>query len=84
MIEKLQAIGAEVSRLLLALVLITQNAGILWWCLSHSMPDLSKELQLMIVNGAGLLAGVVVNYYFGSSAGSAAKDRALQQNAAKP
>jgi hypothetical protein len=78
MTENLQTIGAEVSRLLLALVIIAQNAGILWWSLSHAIPGLSTELQLMIVNGSGLLAGVVVSYYFGSSAGSAAKDRAIQ------
>jgi F0F1-type ATP synthase membrane subunit c/vacuolar-type H+-ATPase subunit K len=47
------------------------------------LPDSAKDLQLLLVNGAGLLAGVAVQYYFGSSAGSAAKDRALNQQQGK-
>lgn len=77
--EKLPALAAELARFLLAIVVTLQNTAILYWILTHQVPEMSKELTLLIVNGSGTLQGIVLTYYFGSSAGSALKDRAISQ-----
>lgn len=77
--EAAVGIFGEVARLCMAIVLIGQNAALMFWLVQHPMPEASKDLTLLLVNGSGLLAGTAVNYYLGSSAGSAAKDRALSQ-----
>lgn len=75
---------AELTRFVFAMALMGLNAGVLYWVLVRGTPDASKELTMMIVNMTGTAAGFAISYYFGSSAGSAAKDRAMADAAAKP
>jgi glycopeptide antibiotics resistance protein len=39
-----------------------------------------KDVLLVMLGTLGTMAGVVVNYYFGSSQGSAAKDAIIAKN----
>lgn len=66
---------AEAIRFLLGLAITGINAAVLWIVLNKTMPEVNKDLIIAIVNGTGILQGTVLQYYFGSSAGSAAKDR---------
>lgn len=66
---------AEAVRFLLGLAITGINAAVLWIVLNKTMPEVNKDLIIAIVNGTGILQGTVLQYYFGSSAGSAAKDR---------
>lgn len=75
--------AAEAARFLLAIAITLQNSAILYWVLTHAVPEVSKELTIMIVNGSGTLQGIALTYYFGSSAGSAQKDRAMANLTAK-
>ncbi len=73
--ELVFTILAEAVRFLLGLVITLVNAAVLWIVLNKTMPEVNKDLIIAIVNGTGILQGTVLQYYFGSSAGSAAKDR---------
>ncbi len=66
---------AELVRFLLGLAITIINAAVLYVVLTKTMPEVNKDLVIAIVNGTGILQGTVLQYYFGSSAGSAAKDR---------
>lgn len=79
--EAVAGVVAELTRFLLAMVLLSINGGVLYWVLVHGVTDASKELGYAIVNGTGTITGLVISYYFGSSAGSAAKDRVIADNA---
>lgn len=69
---------AELVRFLLGVTITAVNAAVLYIVLSKVMPEVNKDLVIAIVNGAGISQGMVLQYYFGSSAGSAAKDRKSQ------
>lgn len=73
--ELVFTILAEGVRFLLGLAITGINAAVLWIVLNKTMPEVNKDLIIAIVNGTGILQGTVLQYYFGSSAGSAAKDR---------
>ena len=68
------AIAHVLARFCMALFLVGQNAAVLWLVLTHKVTA-DKDMIIAIVNGAGILAGTGVQYYLGSSASSAAKDR---------
>lgn len=65
--------------LIVALVVICQNAIVTGLCLLGLVSGVSNELLFAIVNGAGTAQGFALSYFFGSSAGSAAKTDALKQ-----
>ncbi len=74
--EVVFAVLSEVVRFLLGLAITCVNATVLWIVLTKTTTEINKDLVIAIVNGSGVLQGLVLSYYFGSSAGSAAKDRA--------
>lgn len=52
-------------------------AGAVLIILTHSVPDGSKEAANVLLGGLALGFGQVLNYWLGSSAGSASKDSRL-------
>ncbi len=78
--EIIFVILAEISRLLLGVAITSINAITLYIVLTKNMPEVNKDLVIAIVSATGMAQGTVLQYYFGSSAGSAAKDRIKQNN----
>lgn len=74
--EVVFAILSELVRFLLGLAITCVNAAVLYVVLTKTTAEANKDLVIAIVNASGVLQGLVLSYYFGSSAGSAAKDRA--------
>ena len=66
---------SELVRFLFALAVTCVNAYVLHLALTSAFPETNKDLVIAIVNGAGIAQGIALQFYFGSSAGSAAKDR---------
>lgn len=62
---------------LLAVVITIGFFGILVWMLFHGMPQTGTEALLMMLGALGTAWTGVMNFYFGSSAGSKAKTDAL-------
>ena len=75
-IEAALLVLSEVVRFAFGLAVIAVNACVLYLILTRTMPEVNKDLVIAIANGAGIAQGLVLGFYFGSSAGSAAKDRA--------
>jgi len=66
--------------LIVAVAVILQNTLVLALALLGFIPKtVSVELLFAIVNGAGTAQGYALSYFFGSSAGSAAKNDALHK-----
>jgi membrane-bound ClpP family serine protease len=61
----------------LALLITVGFFGILIWMLVHGMPTSGTEALLMMLGALGTAWTGVVNFYYGSSAGSKAKTDAL-------
>lgn len=66
---------AEIVRFLLGAAITVINAYVLYAVLRTNIPEAGKDLIIGVVSAAGTAQGIVLQYYFGSSAGSAAKDR---------
>jgi hypothetical protein len=62
---------------LLAVVITIGFFGILVWMLVHGMPQTGTEALLMMLGALGTAWTGVVNFYYGSSAGSKAKTDAM-------
>lgn len=73
------AVANVVARFLMAVFLVLQNAFVLWLVLTQKTDPSAKDMIIAIVNGSGVLAGVGVQYYLGSSASSVAKDHPLSK-----
>lgn len=71
---KLTEIMAEFNRFIISLVVLFANGGV-WYIVLVSGVTTSTELVMAIVTTASTFSGLVLGYHFGSSAGSAAKDR---------
>lgn len=69
------AVVDGLAKLLLAFTITAINAAVLYTVLRTGFPEASKDVVIGIVSAAGTAQGIVLQYYFGSSAGSAAKDR---------
>jgi len=67
----------------LAIVITLGFFGILIWMLLNGMPQTGTEALLMMLGALGTAWTGVVNFYYGSSAGSKAKTDALNARDAK-
>jgi membrane-bound ClpP family serine protease len=63
----------------LALLITIGFFGILVWMLVHGMPTSGTEALLMMLGALGTAWTGVINFYYGSSAGSKAKNDILAQ-----
>jgi hypothetical protein len=72
--EVIFAAVSEFGRFIFGMSVLAMNGAVWWWVLTNSTST-STELTMAIVTTASTFTGVVLGYYFGSSAGSAAKDR---------
>lgn len=68
----------SVTPRLLALLIVLGFFGTLAAMMSVEVPDATKDVMLIMVGSLGAMAAGVVAYYFGSSAGSKAKDGAIR------
>jgi len=75
--RKLQSETKDWVPKLLAVVITIGFFGILVWMLFHGMPQTGTEALLMMLGALGTAWTGVMNFYFGSSAGSKAKTDAL-------
>ncbi len=73
--ELVLLVADQVARFLLAFAITAINAAVLYTVLRTNVPDASKDIVIGVVSAAGTAQGMVLQYFFGSSAGSAAKDR---------
>lgn len=64
---------------LLAFVAFAGFFGILAAMMIYDMPTSSRDLLLIMVGALGAMVTSVINYYFGSSAGSASKSVAMEK-----
>lgn len=80
---KLADVLAEVNRLILSLIVLGMNIGV-WYLVLAGKITTSTELTMAIVTSAGTFTGLVLGFHFGSSAGSAAKDRERIANPPTP
>ena len=65
----------------ISLLVVIGYIGLVFALLFKSIPD--NQVTLVLFGGLSAAFGQVINYYLGSSAGSASKDVALKQLAAK-
>jgi hypothetical protein len=69
---------------LLALLVTVGFFGVLWYMLTHTVPDASHDTMLLLLGSLGTAWTSIVAYYFGSSAGSDRKTELLAQAPAVP
>jgi len=74
-IEAALAFAAETAKFLFGIAVTFVNACVMYLVLTGKFGETNKDLVIAIVSGANIAQGMVLQYYFGSSAGSAAKDR---------
>lgn len=65
---------AEMQRFVFG-VIVLGGTGFVWWLILTGRVTASNELQMGILIAANSFASAVLGYLYGSSAGSAAKDR---------
>jgi hypothetical protein len=53
--------------------------GVLWYMLTHTVPDASHDTMLLLLGSLGTAWTSIIAYYFGSSAGSDRKTELLAQ-----
>lgn len=61
----------------LALAIVVIFVGAMWLMLKSDVSQSMRDALLIMVGALGSAFGAVVNYYFGSSSGSAAKTELL-------
>ncbi|MBI3481261.1 MAG: hypothetical protein HY016_13060 [Nitrosomonadales bacterium] len=59
---------------ILAAVVVVGYLSVQWYILSHIVPQEMREIVLRSMGTLDMALGLVLGYYFGSSAGSARKD----------
>jgi hypothetical protein len=64
---------------ILAAVVVLGYLAVQWYILAHVVPQEMREIVLRSMGTLDMALGLVLGYYFGSSAGSAEKNRLLEQ-----
>ena len=62
---------------ILAAVVVVGYLSVQWYILSHVVPTEMREIVLRSMGTLDMALGLVLGYYFGSSAGSARKDAVI-------
>ena len=62
---------------ILAAVVVLGYLAVQWYILSHIVPQEMREIVLRSMGTLDMALGLVLGYYFGSSAGSARKDAVI-------
>jgi drug/metabolite transporter (DMT)-like permease len=75
MMDKLRQLGFMQS--LLALVIVAGFFGCIWLVMKEAVQDGMRDALLILIGSIGAAFGAIVNYYFGSSKGSADKNKLL-------
>jgi hypothetical protein len=74
----------DLIQMILAAVIITGFFALLILLILHDVPEKNQELLYLVVGALIGSFSAVVGYYFGSSAGSAAKTELLKSKDDKP
>jgi hypothetical protein len=83
--ERWRDVMTAIAMFSIGMVATLQNTGVMAAVLLlQNIPTDRKDMVLMVVNATGTLQGMVLQYYFGSSAGSADKNAAINRLATKP
>lgn len=80
--RKMQTTTQDWVPRMLALLITVGFFGILVWMLVHGMPTSGTEALLMMLGALGTAWTGVINFYYGSSAGSKAKNDIIAQKEA--
>jgi hypothetical protein len=67
----------DITPRVLAYLIVAGFFGILGWLLVYGMPEKGGEALLIMLGSLTAAVGAVYNYYFGSSASSASKDKLI-------
>lgn len=78
--RKMQTVTQDWIPRVLAILITVGFFGILTYMLLHGMPSSGTEALLMMLGALGTAWTGVINFYYGSSAGSKAKTDALAAN----
>lgn len=60
-------------------MIVTGYLALQWYILAHIVPQEMREIVLRSMGTLDMALGLVLGYYFGSSAGSVEKNRLLEQ-----
>lgn len=64
----------------LALLILTGFFAAIWLAMTREVTASMRDALLILIGSLGAAFGAVVNYYFGSSSGSAKKDELLSRD----
>lgn len=70
--------GDHITPRILAAVVVLGFFGVLTLMIFNELPPAGRDSLLVLVGALGAAFGAIVNYYFGSSSGSAAKQRQIE------
>lgn len=80
--DKLKRLGFMQS--LLALVIVSGFFGCIWLVMKHDVVQNMRDALLILIGSLGAAFGSIVNWYFGSSKGSADKNELLAAKDGEP
>jgi hypothetical protein len=62
----------------LAFLIVAAFFGCIWLAMTREVSPNMRDALLILIGSLGAAFGAIVNYYFGSSSGSARKDELLK------
>lgn len=67
----------KIAPLILAIIVVSGYGGVQYYILSHVIVEEMREIVMRSLGVLDVALGIVLNYYFGSSSGSAKKTETI-------